>query len=688
MKLTFYYLTIFAIISILIFNYIIRGETSMIPIISNPQDVSSLFPKSVNEIEELIKHAIDSTNKNLNNLYELSPEKRDFKNTLLELDKIVANLSISTTILYVLNMVHPNKEIRQAACKGYITLHSFSIDHLSQNIKLYNSFKEYVEKENQEKLDKYQKYFLQETLNSFERSGLDLPLDKQDQLKKLRKKLSSHEHAFENNISNDNSTIEVTKDELEGLSDDFVNNLNKTADNKYILSVDYPTYVPVMENCKIESTRKSLWTAFINRGYPANESELSSIINIRDEIAKLLKYETYASYDIEDEMAKSTSTVKNFLEDILLKSQDKLKKEIDSYLSDLPAGISLTKENKIKPWDVIYIRNQFKKKNFQVNEFELSQYFPLHHTLSSLFLIYESFFGLDFKKIEIKNLWHEDVQAISVYKNNKFLGYILLDLFPRPNKYSHACEVTIVPTFDDGKFHPALILVIANFPKPVPGKPSLLLRSDVITFFHEFGHAIHAILGCTPFATNSGAAVKHDFVEMPSQMLEEWMWQPEILKKVSSHYKTKEPLSEEMIAKIIALKNFNIAEHNTRQVYQSFLSLDIYNSGSNVDIYKLNKELFNKIIKHVEFNENDHFYSTFGHLTSYGPKYYSYLWSKVYALDLFNVIKEAHFSKEIGQKYIDCILSKGGSYDPMVLLEDFLGRKPNSHAFISENSLI
>ena len=294
----------------------------------------------------------------------------------------------------------------------------------------------------------------------------------------------------------------------------------------YRLGTDYPTFIPVMENCTVESTRHALWKIFVNRAYPRNSVVLKEIIALRDELATLLGFASYAHFNLDDEMAKNPETVDRFLDEIIIKCQPKVKQEIDLLLASLPVGIRLTDDGKMLPWDVSFIKESYKKRYLDIDEQKIAEYFPLEHTLSQLLDIYEQFFSITFKPVQLSGLWHKDVTGIAVFDaaGKQLLGYLILDLFPRPYKYTHACEICIVKArnVQNVRF-PAVAVVLANFSQPTATRPALLQRSAVRTFFHEFGHALHEVLGATQLASLAGTNVKRDFVEMPSQMLEEWL---------------------------------------------------------------------------------------------------------------------------------------------------------------------
>jgi thimet oligopeptidase len=357
----------------------------------------------------------------------------------------------------------------------------------------------------------------------------------------------------------------------------------------------------------------------------------------------------------------------------------------------LPEGVTLA-DGKIKPWDYAYILAQYKKNNFDLDEQKIAEYFPMEKTIRGLLGIYEKFMNITLKEVPVKGLWHDDVKMIEVYSNEpqSFRGYLILDLYPRDNKYNHAASFTIVSSIKDeqGTPSPAVDVVVTNFPKSTATRPSLLKHQDVETFFHEFGHAIHTILGGTTLASFSGTHVKTDFVEMPSQMLEEWMWDTNMLKQVSSHYTTAEPLPDEIIEKKIALKNLNSGNFILRQMFFAQLSLHYFKEGATKDTEAIEQSLHAALRPNILYEPEAYVQAAFGHLDGYGAKYYGYMWSKVFALDLFSLIREKGLlDNSIGQRYVNEILAQGGSQDPNVLLEKFLGRAPNQEAFLKSVGL-
>ena len=649
-----------------------------------PDDIKTNTPNYINEAKTVIDAIIAVPN-----------NERTFENTARPLDEVVSlsNIAIAQRVYEALELLSPDDAVRNAAHDAFISIQGFWVDNVSSNKELFAALTAYAtEGMENEPLSDQQRYFITDTINSFKREGLSLPDEKLAQVSALRKELAQLSADFDRNIAQDNNFITVTREELTGLENDYITTLKRTDDDLYILGVDYPTYFTVMDNCSIAQTREKLYKAFNNRAYPANDTLLKTIITKRDDLAQLLGYTDFAHCDIDSEMAHTPERAHAFITDLATKSQAKIKAEITRLTEKLPESVELTANGKINPWDFSYLENNYKKKHFNLDEQKIAEYFPMQKTVDELLDIYRQFFSIEFQEVAAAGLWHEDVTVVRVLnkQGDTLLGTLMLDLYPRANKYSHAAHTTIIPSAytADGKRIPDVSIVIANFSKPTTTQPSLLKRSEVQTFFHEFGHALHAILGATYVSSLSGTHTKTDFVELPSQMLEEWLMDKDILKKVSGHYQTGEPLSDETIDTIISLKNLSTGYFVTRQAYLSSIALSYFGAGENKDPYAIMQHLYTTILPHMAFSPDNHFYASFGHLTGYGAKYYGYLWSKVFALDLFAEIKKhGLLNPEIGQKYVKEVLSKGGAQDPNELLYNFLGREPNAHAFMESMGL-
>ncbi len=682
------------LLAVTVFKYF-QGTHVMYAQVNSARDLVNLFPNSASEITRRTQQVIDQANEAIRAIVSIAPEQRTKENTLLAFDYLnaLSNLAIQSNCIATVEMVSKDESVRNAAREALIKIQEFAVDRISQNKELYKAIKEYEQNGAlKDMLSEKEVYYLTEVLDQFKRAGLGLDEQKQAEVARLKKEIAAKSLEFDANIAADQTKVIVTRAELAGLPDDFIAQLKKDDAGNYILGMDTPTFTKVMELCSVSETRKKMYEARLNRAMPTNDALLKEIIALRDQLAHILGYESFAAYDVSDQMVKSPERVEHFLKDLIAKVKEKAAQEIKELTAQMPQGVTKNEAGKLMPWDGAYLRDQYKKKYLDIDETKIAEYFPLEQTIDGLFSVYEKFLSISFEKKPISGLWSDDLMLLELHPqgSKQVLGYIVLDLFPRDFKYSHACHITIVPSYylPDGKEPIAVSVVIANFPRPSTDKPALLNRSDVNTFFHEFGHALHAQLGRTHIGSFSGTSVKTDFVEMPSQMLEEWLFDPCILKLVSSHYQTGESLPEDLIKKIQALKTFDSGIGTQTQLFYASLALKMFGPGAQKDPYAIMKQLYESIRTHLYFDPVDHMYASFGHLTGYGAKYYGYLWSKVFALDLFEEIrKHGLLDPEIGMKYRAEVIGEGGSVDPNTLLYNFLGREPNQKAFLESIGL-
>jgi thimet oligopeptidase len=506
-----------------------------------------------------------------------------------------------------------------------------------------------------------------------------------EELKILKKEISQLESEFQKNINDDNSFITVSDNELLGCSERFIEYLKQDDAENYVLTCDYFTIYEILNHCRVESTRKKLWIMFNNRAYPTNKIVLEQLIKKRKKLAHRLGFSSYTAFDLDDQMIETEDHAKKFLEDLHKKLSLKVDLEFARLCNDLPEGVSL-EDGKFNHWDLNYASTHYKKKHFKLDEREIAQYFPLESTIDGLFRLYQKFLGLEFKKVNPEGLWDDDVFAVEIYKtgDSRPLAYVFFDVYSRANKFPSACASKVVSA---SKMHrPSVYFLITNFSKPSKTTPSLLGHNEVVELFHEFGHVMHAVLGQTEMAGFSGTSVKRDFVEVPSLLFEQWAWDGEILQMISSHYETGKPLPKHLIDMLVELKSFDRGNSIQQQCVLSLLSLDLFSQGGQKDLDGILMS-YNRYFPHIRYEPEEHFYASWIHIAQsrYGAKYYSYLWSSILAHDVFASVKEyGVLNDEIGKKLINAILGQGGSKDPNILLTNFLGREPNSEAFIDD----
>ncbi|MFC1841664.1 M3 family metallopeptidase, partial [Candidatus Dependentiae bacterium] len=427
----------------------------MLSNIKHKEDIIKLFPNQAQEITHLVADALKEVQEKIDAIIAVKSEERTFENTAKALDNVSAlsNATILFSSLSALEMLSPQEDIRKAAHEGILEIQKFWVDTISNNVALYKALKEYAENiAPKENLSEEQLYFIEETIKDYKRAGLDLPEEKQQEVKKLQKELGKLGLTFETNIAESNNKVAVSESQLEGLDKAFIDSLEKDSDGNYLLRVDYPTYFNIMDNCNVEETRKKLYLAFNNRAYPENVEILTSIIKKRDELAKLLGFASYAHLDLDDQMVHNPKTAQDFLDSLYEKASRKEAKEFEQLTNDLPTSVTLTEDKKIKAWDARYIKNLYKKKHFAIDEKKIAEYFPTKETIDALLKIYEQFLQITFKISDMPNVWHQEVKLVEIYakKDNELLGYLLLDLYPRDNKYGHACQMTIFPSIKHG----------------------------------------------------------------------------------------------------------------------------------------------------------------------------------------------------------------------------------------------
>lgn len=528
-----------------------------------------------------------------------------------------------------------------------------------------------------------------ETLRSFEKNGLGIPPADREKLKTVLKEIASNETKFNANLNNDVSSVEFTEAELEGVPETVLARLQKgSAPGRYIVSTKRTIYAQVMENAKRDGTRRRLMLVYENRGGKVNVELLEKTIALRQQVAKLMNYATYADYKIDGRMAKNSKTAWAFLRDLEGKVKAKSNQDMARLLAfkktlNLPGANS----HVIEPWDILFLSAQLKKRDFSLDEEMIREYFPADHVVKAMFEIYSKLLGVTYEEVRDARVWHESVKLYRVRNasDGKLIAYFFADFFPRDGKYGHAAAFNLIQgrVLGTGEYNVPVASIVSNFNPPTKGKPSLMNHDEVETLFHEFGHIMHQTLTRAKFASLSGSSVYRDFVEAPSQMLEEWVWNPEMLDRISGHYlDTSKKLPTDLRAKLVSARDFNKGYFYVRQLYFGFLDMTYHTAKGKIDTTKVMNDLFKKIVG-MKPLEGANFHGTFGHLMGgYDAGYYGYLWSEVYAADMFTRFEsEGILNPKTGGDYRKSILEQGNARDPMELLKKFLGREPNSKAF-------
>jgi thimet oligopeptidase len=659
------------------------------PLLQGYNEIIQFSTLSAGDIVEATEASIQEARKSLEKLYSIPEEKRTFNNTMLGLDNIYNNVENVYGSISLMGSVHPVDEIRDLANESISEFAKF-YNEIQLDENLYRAVKEFSTTDEAKQLAGYKAKFVKETVEDFERNGFALSKEKREELKIINDKLSDLSIKFQQNIAEVDDYLIVNESEIDGLPDDYKKS-RVLEDGNYKIDLSYPSYIPYMQFSKSDKARKELYTMFRNRAADDNLEILSKVLVLRKGMAQMLGYNTYAEYRVGDRMAKTPQNVWDFENGLIDKVKEKAKIDYDELLE---VKRTETKDNTvelIQPWESAYYNNILLKDKYELDQNLVKEYFEANNVIAGLFNISQQLFGVEFEEVTPASVWQDDVRLYSVKKDGKVISRFYIDLFPRPNKFSHAACFPMKggKTTDDGYQLPTAALV-CNFPAPMDDVPSLLSHDQVETFFHEFGHVLHNVLTQTELSSHSGTSVSRDFVEAPSQIFENWTWNYDAVTLFAKHYKTGETLPLELFEKMIAAKNVGSGLATIQQVYYGTIDFTLHDkydpTGSKTTTDVL-KELQNEITL-FPFLDGTHMQASFGHLMGYAAGYYGYLWSRVYAQDMFSVFeKNGVMDKETGLKYRDVILANGGSRDELGMVIEFLGREPNQDAFLKSIGL-
>lgn len=635
-------------------------------------------------IESASMYTENKVTKLINAITDIDDSKRTFENTMAMLDEVYNQLLKAQSVYELMVNTNSDKNIRD---KSGDKLEKFNamLDDLPLNEGLYKAVKAYSNTAEAKKLSDERAYFLKQMLANFEHNGMSLSAAGRDSLKLINKQLNELSVAFGKNISTDASTITFTEKEMEGTADDFKKKFLQP-DGSYKLDLSNPTYYPFMSYAKNADARKRCYLAKTNIGL-VNEKVLLEILQLRTQKAKMLGFKTYSEYAVSDIMAKKTKNVWDFETKLAADLRPKAMADLQELLT-IKSAETGKKETVIYPYDAPYYSTRLLEQKYNVDPEVVKEYFETQNVIKGIFSIYQKLYNVSFIEDKNPSVWYKGVQAFSVFDNKKkaVIGYFYLDLYPRENKYNHAgCfSLTGSKTVPGGVQLRSAALVV-NFPAPTPDKPSLLTHGTVATFLHEFGHLMHVMLSETELADFSGTYVATDFVEAPSQIMENWAWEKSVLSTFAKHYKTGEVIPDALLDKMIASRNMNSGLNALQQVFYGTLDFTLNDRDPLANPEELTgivRDLQNKITLYP-FVEGSHFAASFGHLNGYGSKYYGYMWSSVYAQDMFSVFEQGDvLSPLTGGRYRQEVLAKGGSADAYDLVKNFLGREPNNKAFL------
>lgn len=644
--------------------------------------------------KELIHSSEEEINAIVNN-----PNEPDFENTIEALAFSGEQLDRASSIFFNLNSAETSDELQQIAQEVSPVLTEYS-SKISQNKALFQKIKKVYDQKDSYNLNEEQQMLLNETYKGFVRSGALLNEEDKEKLQKINMDLSLKSLQFGQNVlaSTNNYFKHITnKADLAGIPEAILEQYAEEAKERnldgWVITLQYPSYIPFMTYAENRELRKEIALANGKKSFQNDEFDnqklIVDILKLKQEKAALLGFKNYADYVLEERMAKSPTKVLDFLNELLTKAKPFADKEIEE-LKSLAKNDGI---EEMQSYDHAFYAEKLRKAKYDLNDEELKPYFPLDQVQEAVFGLSHKLFGLSFEEQKDIPKYHDDVKVYEVFEDEKnsgektFKALLYVDYFPRKGKRAGAWMTSYKNQYQkDGENSRPHISIVCNFSKPTKDTPSLLTFQEVTTLFHEFGHALHGMLANTQYPNLSGTSVKWDFVELPSQFLENFCYEPEFLKTFAKHYKTGEVLPDEKIEKISQSKNFMEGYQTLRQIGFGLLDMNYHTKVEELENKNIKQfeDYYTKQTQLYPVNPETAMSPSFSHIFQggYSAGYYSYKWAEVLDADAFGYFKETGiFNPETAAKF-KVLLSSGGTKDPMDLYKNFRGSEPKVESLL------
>lgn len=636
------------------------------------ESVAAETDAALDRAEELIRRSVASA------------EAPSFAETMVPLELAGAAVAEGYGRGAFMAHVHPEGAVRDVGREAEERITKWRMG-LAFRDDLYAAVRALADGEAASTLEGEDRRLLDHWLRDFRRAGQELPVERRHELEALRNRLVELEVAFSRNIAEFDDGIEVTREQLAGLPDAYIERLRPgAAKGTYRVSLDYPEITPFMESAHDRSLREKLLRKNWNAVRDENRPLLEEALGIRRRIAALLGTPTWAHFAMEPKMA-DPDRVAAFYAELVPPIREQAAREAAAMQRRMATQLP---DARLETWDWLYYDMQQQREEHGVNADEIAEYLPLDHVWQGLFEITGEVLGLDYRRIEDARAWHPDVALYEIRDRSggEVIAHFYADLFPREGKYTHAAAFPLVIGHRraDGTYATPVNAIVANLTPPAGERPSLLRhgpRGEIETLFHEFGHILHMSLTRASYARFSGAETEWDFVEAPSQIMEHWSWEPELIRRLSRHYRTGEQIPDRLVDALVGSRYINVGLRYARQVWFGTLDLAMHSATDEVDLDEVVRDAY--AVTALPYPEDTFYIASFGHLMGgYDAGYYGYLWAEVIGDDMFGrFAAEGLLSAEVGGQYRREILEPNGTRDANEMVRAFLGREPTNEAF-------
>lgn len=650
--------------------------------LNEPVDFANV---TADDVEAYGEYTIKNAAKAIDKIKSVSDPT--FDNIFGAFDDISNNMATASNKSFLMYWTSPDSLIRANGLAGYKRIDSLATSIFSDKA-LYDQMVGYTETDEYASLSAKKKLLVDDLIDGFKQSGVGLNAEDLAAYKKLNKEINDLTSAYATNMNSANDVLVLNEAGAEGLPENFKNTY-AIGEGRYEVPVINATNGPMMKNASREMTRKGYYLKFNNRAADKNLAILDSLVQKRYELAQLMGYPTYADYNLVPKMAKNPANVWEFVNGLVEASKPKAKtdlEELDAARAEAPGQA----DESLDPWDISYYHNEILKNEYNVDQEEIRNYLPMDACLEGMFAVYQNLLDLQFKKVENGSVWHEEVDMYEVYEGDQLKGRFYLDLFPRPNKETwFYCVPLVSGKQKKGGYEVPEAMLLGNFTRPTETLPSLLSHGELSTLFHEFGHIMDQMAYEGEFSLQYDS--KSDFTEAMSQIFENWIWDYETVSTFAKHYETGEVLPKETFDNMLNAKNVSSGYSSIRSLRSCIYDLNLYNlydPENKISTDDLWKKIDAEIGLFDGYVEGTHPQASWIHINTHPVYYYGYLWSDVYAQDMFSVFEKNGLQDQAtGVKYRKLILANGSQRDIEEAVEEFLGRPSNNEAYMKSLGL-